>query len=470
MLFTSYAFLFLFLPVFFLLYLALPAKGRVYLIVIGSYIFYGFWRLDFCLLLLGVSLVGYLGGLGLAAATEGRTRRAALLCSLTLLLAALSWFKYAGFLGESWNGLADLCRLPADLRIDVPEIILPVGISFFTFQSISYVVDVHRGMQPTRSWVEYFAYIALFPQLVAGPIVRYGDISTELKSPVVSFRAVEQGIVIFMIGFCKKVWLANNLGPMADWAFSLQEPPLSIAWLGLLSYTLQIYFDFCGYSDMAIGLGLMLGFHFPENFRAPYRSTSIAEFWQRWHVTMSSFFRDYLYIPLGGNRKGHLRTMANLLVTMFLAGLWHGAGWTFILWGLWHGALLAVNRAWTAAPRPFLNGANPLDRLACGALTLFVVMLGWAPFRAADLQETMAMLRGLFGGFGSDSLALLDGRANVLFWIALLLGGALVWVERRPGNRIFQTGWGKLGLLLLFVGAVHELGDQAYNPFLYFQF
>ena len=312
--------------------------------------------------------------------------------------------------------------------------------------------------------------MALFPQLVAGPIVRYSDVEKELPSPKTSWKAAELGASLFMAGFCKKVWIANNIAPGADWAFSLSDPTLALAWFGIVAYTLQIYFDFSGYSDMAIGLGLIIGFHFPANFRTPYLASNIADFWQRWHVTMSSFFRDYLYIPLGGNRLGLFRTMLNLILTMALAGLWHGAGWTFVIWGGFHGCMLALHRLWTRSalaikirPLGFFAGFSSL-------LTLLAVMAGWVLFRAESLTSAAAMYRGALGLNGIGPGLLLEGRYDLTFWLIFALGIAYVFLldgRRATSLESPVVRWVWYGL---FVGALHELGCQTSNPFLYFQF
>jgi alginate O-acetyltransferase complex protein AlgI len=467
MLFTSYSFLFLFLPLFFLSYLATPARWRVYLLLIGSYLFYGFWRFDYCLLLFGVTALGFAGGLWIRSCPD--RRRIALVVTLSLLLSLLGWYKYAGFFGSSWNGLATWLGAPG-LTIPVPEVLLPIGISFFTFQTLSYVVDVYRGRESCRSFVDFAAYVALFPQLVAGPIVRYSDVSGEIHAPRVSFGNLEEGVARFMLGFCKKVWIANNVAPVADWAFSQSDPTLTVAWLGVICYTLQIYFDFSGYSDMAIGLGLMLGFQFPENFRAPYRAASITEFWQRWHITMSSFFRDYLYIPLGGNRGNRWGTLTNLLLTMLLAGLWHGAGWTFVAWGCLHGVLLVIHRLWqNSRVPPELRGGRGY-RMGAILLTLVSVMAGWVLFRSASMADALEIYRGMAGFNGIAAVGIFFARLDAVFWIVFAVGVLAVVSEGRTVRWLPSLPVRRFLLLAGFVAAVHELGSQGYNPFLYFQF
>lgn len=412
-------------------------------------------------------MLGFAGGYWIHAA-PGR-KRTTLVVSLTLLLSLLGWFKYAGFFGSSWNGLFTWLGAPG-LTIPVPEVLLPIGISFFTFQTLSYVVDVYRGREPCRSFVDFAAYVALFPQLVAGPIVRYGDVSGEIHAPRVSMGDLQEGVARFMLGFCKKVWIANNVAPVADWAFSQGDPTLSVAWLGLFCYTIQIYFDFSGYSDMAIGLGLMLGFRFPENFRAPYRASSITEFWQRWHITMSSFFRDYLCIPLGGNRGTQWNTSVNLVLTMLLAGLWHGAGWTFVAWGCLHGGLLVVHRLWQKSTFRSERPGSAVYRFGSILLTLISVMAGWVLFRSASIADAWEMYRGLVGFNGITAAGVFVARFDAVFWIVFAVAVLAVVGEGRTMRWLPAVPVRRLLLLVGFVGAVLELGGQEYNPFLYFQF
>lgn len=467
MLFTSYTFLFLFLPILFFVYLFTPAHRRSLLLLVASYLFYGLWRIDYTLLLLAVTLVGFVGGKWISTGGMSPSRIRVVL-PVVLLLGGLGWFKYAGFLSGNWNFVSE-SFFGSVLQIKLPEILLPVGISFFTFQTLSYVIDVRRGLPPAESFISFASYVALFPQLVAGPIVRYSDVSPDIAAPQVRRDALDLGVVLFMLGFCKKVWIANNVAPAADWAFGLQEPVAAAAWIGAWAYTLQIYFDFSGYSEMAIGLGLMFGFRFPENFRFPYLASNITEFWQRWHISMSGFFRDYLYIPLGGNRNGQLRTLCNLGITMLLAGLWHGAGWTFVLWGAFHGALLAGHRVWQRR-RGRMSTDRIMLRIPATMMTLLCVVLGWVLFRAESAMAAKTYFAGMSGLYGFIDLPMFAGRFDAVFYAVMFFGTAFIFVEPWLGERLRRNRIFRAMLFIFFVGAIHELGSQDYNPFLYFQF
>ncbi|MBN1836537.1 MAG: MBOAT family protein, partial [Spirochaetales bacterium] len=419
MVFSSSVFVFLFLPLFLIVYYLLPFRARSAWILAGSWLFYAWWRVDFLALIVGVSLWTYLLGRRIAALPAG-PGRLALALGVAGNLAVLGYFKYFNFGIESLNAL--LGSLGA-ARITAWEVVLPVGISFYVFQATSYLVDLHRGDAPeARSYLDLAAYISLFPQLIAGPIIRYKDIAGQLLHREHSFASFSEGSWRFMVGFCKKVLVADTVAVLADAAFALAAPTAADAWLGTAAYAVQIYFDFSGYSDMAIGLGLMMGFRFMENFRAPYLASSITEFWGRWHISLSTWLRDYLYIPLGGNRRGRRRTLVNLMTVMLLGGLWHGAAWTYVLWGAWHGLLLAAERlrslfAGPAAVRKggsgvpassgFSRAPSGLSRLAGVARTMVLVLAGWVLFRSPDLQAAGSMYAGMIGlrGLGlSDTL------------------------------------------------------------------
>jgi alginate O-acetyltransferase complex protein AlgI len=468
MLFTSTVFLFLFLPTFLIAYALLPARRRTGAILVGSYLFYAWWRPDFAAVF-ALSTAMAIGAGRAAARHRGRPGgRAALGLGVAAQLATLAYFKYAGF------GLASLNALLASLDVrplPLLEIVLPVGISFYVFQAISYVVDVARGDAPADARaVDVAAYIALFPQLIAGPIVRFKTIAADLAAPRVRADAFAEGAERFMIGFVKKVLIADALAPTVDAAFALDAPTAAEAWLGVLAYAIQLLFDFSGYSDMAIGLGRMLGFSFPENFLAPYRARSVTEFWRRWHVSLSSWLRDYLYVPLGGNRRGRRRTYVNLLTVMLLAGLWHGAAWTFVLWGAWHAAWLVGERlAGVRADRPAWPA--PFGQLG----TFVVVLLGWVLFRAADVGAAATLFEGLAGrhgwALGPDLLWLLEPRT----WLAGAIGLAVAFAPSARPDRPGRPGIpfslaARAAVAPLFVlGVLRALGDSA-SPFLYFQF
>ncbi|MEM6701685.1 MAG: MBOAT family O-acyltransferase [Acidobacteriota bacterium] len=475
MLFTSYTFLFVFLPVVLTVTLALPAKQRNAFLAVASYVFYAQWNPWFLLLLVASTLLDYRCGALIAHSASARVRRLALAASLSGNLGLLGVFKYAGFVVSNLNTVlaaAGASSLP------VPQLTLPVGISFFTFQSMSYSFDLYRGAaRPARSLLDFATYVALFPQLVAGPILRYRTLAEQLAVRTVDAERVMRGLSIFSIGLAKKVLLANNLAPVADGAFaesSMAGAALTpgLAWIGTLAYALQIYFDFSGYSDMAIGLGLCLGFVFPQNFDAPYRSRSITDFWRRWHISLSQWLRDYLYIPLGGNRGSRFATYRNLALTMLLGGLWHGAAWTFVVWGALHGLLLALERA---RGRRSLYAVLPteLQRLCTGLL----VLVTWVFFRAESLSGATFHLAAMFGVGGPTAngsllrTELLDPFRSGLLIVALVLA-TTPWrtCDLLDPQRSDERAWKRLVALLLFGLSVLELSSQGYNPFLYFQF
>ena len=408
----------------------------------------------------------------------GPARRAVLAAVLAANLALLGWFKYAGFLATSLN------LLPG-VAIPVPEIALPLGISFYTFQAMSYVVDVYRGtVAPARTPLDFGCYLTMFPQLVAGPIVRYADIAAQVRSRSIDADRVGSGMRRFLAGLAKKAILANTFAEFADAAWAMADRgltlPCPLAWLALVAYALQIYFDFSGYSDMAIGIGRMLGFDFPENFLHPYAATSVRDFWRRWHVSLSTWFRDYLYIPLGGNRRGMVRTCLNGLVVFALCGLWHGAGVMFLLWGLWHGLFLTLERllgsasggSGTAAPRPL----HVL--LASRAYATAVFLFGWLLFRSETFGALRAMLRSLAGAApDAEARALyIDASPGLLALVAVglvlsqsgLLPRLRPTATPNPAPRALTAQWAVLtvlGILSLLLVA-----GGSYNSFIYFRF
>lgn len=469
MVFVSHIFIYLFLPIFLVVYYLTPARGRSLVILGFSYLFYGWWRPDFLVLLWVSTLLDY--GMGRAIVADqqrGDSGLRWLLVSLTGNLGLLFYFKYVNWGIETFN---TLLGWSGQTPLSWTAIILPVGISFYTFQTMSYTIDLYRKEVPlAKNLVEFAAYVVLFPQLVAGPIVRYATVAHELSFRVHSWQKFSIGALRLMIGFCKKVFVADSVAPLVDAAFALPAPTAVDAWLGALAYTLQLYYDFSAYSDMAIGMGLMIGFDFLENFNHPYISRSVTEFWRRWHISLSTWLRDYLYIPLGGNRKGPLRTYVNLLVTMLLGGIWHGAAWNFVLWGLWHGGLLAVERRWKER-----GGSGEPGLLLTGVL----VVLGWVMFRAKDVPSAWRMYKGMLGGNGLGLSA--DMAWQVSGW-ALSMGGVgaiLVFVAPWWRARIeaetnsvqrSRLAASYLVFVLLFVLGLLRLSAQSYVPFLYFQF
>lgn len=473
MVFSSNVFLFLFLPVFLIAYYLLPFRWRSAWILAGSYALYSWWRVDFLWLLIAITGIAYGFGLVLDRQPDGARRRWTLTAAIVLNLGALGYFKYANFGVESLNAaLAGLGFQPFAWA----PILLPIGLSFFIFHAISYIVDVYRREEPpTRNLLDFAAFVALFPHLIAGPVLKYNLLADQFRHRTHTAEKFSYGATRFMTGFVKKVLIADTIAPLVSACFNQPNPTMADAWLGAVAYTLQLYFDFSGYSDMAIGLAAMMGFKFPENFNHPYISRSITEFWRRWHMSLSSWLREYLYISLGGNRRGHTRTYLNLFLTMLLGGLWHGANWTFVLWGAWHGGILAVERR--------LNEAQlwrPCPAWLTIPGTTLLVILGWVMFRADNVADAGRMYAGMLGLNGlalSDTLAW-QVRGSVL--VTMLLAAVLVYLVPVWGHRVGEVGGrllrprlataATLSLLPLFVLAVLKLSAQSYTPFLYFQF
>ncbi|MEK0448262.1 MAG: Peptidoglycan O-acetyltransferase [Verrucomicrobiota bacterium] len=469
MVFTSYIFIFYFLPLVLAGYYAMPARSgwRNAWLLLASLIFYGWAEPKFLLLMLAVTAVTYFAGAAIARAPAESTRRQTLLTgAVVACLGALGFFKYFDFALSNLGALSHLLGGP---QWSVWGIVLPVGVSFYTFQALSYCVDVYRGdARPARSLTDYACYVALFPQLVAGPIVRYSQVAEQLVERRENTAQFASGVALFMLGFAKKVLLANPLGTVADSAFGAQSLDAAGAWLGVTAYALQIYFDFCGYSDMAVGLGRMFGFEFMKNFDAPYRAESITDFWRRWHISLSTFLRDYLYIPLGGNRGTAARTYANLGIVMLLGGLWHGANWTFIAWGAWHGALLIAER-WAGRKSAYQRLPKPAR-----IVTTFILVLGsWVWFRAATLSDALAYFRAMLGGGESSEVtALLAGQLFAPGKLAVMAFAVGFLFARQQAHEWSATlTWRKVAIAFpLFLLSLLALFSQASNPFLYFQF
>jgi alginate O-acetyltransferase complex protein AlgI len=474
MVFSSVTFLFFFLPAFLLCYALLPFRNITLLVF--STLFYTWGEGIFILVLLFSIAVNYLAGRGIAA-HEGKSRGYALATGIAANLLLLAYFKYFGFI------LFDLLGLT---RID-PTVVphLPLGISFYTFQAISYLIDVYRrDARPAKSVWDLALYIMMFPQLIAGPIVRYAKVARQIRRRTIHFNYSIHGLMFFAIGLAQKILIANNVAGVADGIFALPQDSLSalIAWTGAIAYTLQIYFDFAGYSNMAIGLGLMMGFKFPENFNYPYISQSITEFWRRWHMSLSSWFRDYLYIPLGGNRHGALATYRNLLVVFLLCGLWHGASWTFVVWGLYHGVLLVIERLGLA--RVLESAPRALRHL----YLLLLVVIGWVIFRAETFDQAAQFL-------GHMSLWLPSSTQAPGFWEQVthqqLVFGLLGVIAATPvvrqmlnklvtdrdlsvgrrmrSSRLRRIADVSFALLLIGICGIY-VASGTYNPFIYFRF
>ena len=473
MVFSSHIFVFYFLLLALAAYYAVPRAGRHLVLTLASYLFYAWWNPWFVFLMFGSTLIDYQCGRLITASGAGeRQRRLGVVVSVLSNLSILAFFKYTAFAVGSVSGLAQSLGMG---EIALPpffyNIVLPVGISFYTFQSMSYSIDLHRGhARPADSFLDFACYVSMFPQLVAGPIVRYGSVAEQLRSRAHTIEGFTRGVTRFNYGFAKKILLANPMGAIADTCFQAGEGTLTapVAWLGVTAYAFQIYFDFSAYSDMAIGLGRMLGFRFPENFDAPYKSKSITEFWRRWHISLSSFLRDYLYIPLGGNRRGMRRTYVNLLLVMLIGGLWHGAQWTFVVWGLIHGGMLAFER---------LMGKDSFYARLPAAfrvlLTFGIVLITWVFFRAENLQVALRYLGAMVGGGGdSPAAGLLAAQvlrpANLCYFAVCVFAA---WASPTTATILRRMTLPKalVGLSLLAL-SLAAMFTQGFNPFLYFQF
>ena len=461
MVFSSNIFLFAYLPLFLLCYYLVPFRARSALILAFSYAFYAWWRPEFLGLLVGVTAGSYGFALAIGAAEDERRRYRLLAAGVALNLLALGYFKYANFGIDSLNVLLAGMGINA---VEFTHVILPIGLSFYIFHAISYLVDIYRrDAQPSRNFLDFAAFIALFPHLVAGPVLRYHLLAEQFRSRVHSFERFGRGCMLFMIGFSKKVLIADSVAPLADAAFAAPSPTFADAWTGALAYTIQLFFDFSGYTDMAIGLALMIGFVFPQNFNDPYLSHSITEFWKRWHMSLSNWLREYLYFGLGGNRKGVTRTYINLMLTMVLGGLWHGANWTFVLWGAWHGLWLVLERYWTNRfGKPLFTG------WLAAAKTLLLVIIGWVLFRAIDISSAGRMFHGMLGLNGIGFSAPVEWQVTPDRLAVLAVGIALVYALPWLKQQNFKPM--RFAPIPLFLWAVATLSSQSFTPFLYFQF
>ena len=485
MVFSSQIFLFYFLPLVLLLYYALPFRARTALIAVASYLFYGWANPIWAVIMFFGSSVDYVCGLLLLKLSglpmngdlppvigpevkRTRAMKAVLAVSIVMNLGLLAVFKYTGFVAENVNAMASALGFGGQL-VPVLHLVLPVGISFYTFKAMSYAIDVYRGdARPMRRFTDYMCFEAFFPDLVAGPIIRYAALEEQMRVRQHTLDKFARGVAFFALGMGKKILLANPMGHIADTAFAAGPQHVVDAWFGLVGYAFQIYFDFSGYSDMAVGLALMLGFVLIQNFDSPYKSHSITEFWRRWHISLSTWLRDYLYIPLGGNRKGQRRTYVNLMTVMLLGGLWHGASWNFVIWGGIHGGMLALERK--------LGKAHPLRRLppALGVATTFlVVCISWVFFRAKTLHQALLFMTSLFG------LAHVTPAADVVsgalytpyhsFMFALC--AFAVWGMPNTWQLTQRLSLPRAGYALATLAlATLVMWTQTTNPFLYFQF
>ncbi len=463
MVFSSILFLFYFLPAFLALYFLAPKRHRNFVLFIGSLIFYAWGEPVYVLIMLFSVLFNFIAGRKIGSLLEGKRKKRALIVSVVVNLGILVFFKYTNFFLEIIN-------IVLPWKIPLLSLALPIGVSFYTFQTISYVIDVYRGkVNAQNNFVNFGAYVAMFPQLIAGPIVRYSDIEKQLESRRETIEGFSSGIVCFAVGLAKKVLLANNIGLLWDSVHATALSDLSVlsAWLGIVAFAFQIYFDFSGYSDMAVGLGRMVGFEFEKNFDYPYTSKSITEFWRRWHISLSTWFKEYVYIPLGGNRLGSARTHINILIVWALTGFWHGASFNFLAWGLYYALLLMLEKDFLMKKRNKLPGA-------VGTIyTLFFVLIGWVLFASNNLIEAVGYIKAMFGFGGAGFFAptfVYDLLSNKVLLFAAVIASmphaaklGRQYLNRSPAYATIPVA------VLLFLSTVY-LVASGYNPFLYFRF
>ena len=468
MLFSSIVFLFTFLPAVMLLYYLLPVRFRNVILLLASLVFYAWGEPVYLFLMLLSILFNYFSGLDIARNLQDkRAAKRSLVFNLIINLAVLGFFKYEGFVLDTLNGI-----LP--VHISYHALPLPIGISFYTFQILSYIIDVYRGNVKVQTNLPNFAlYVTMFPQLIAGPIVQYADVDEQLASREISRTKFGEGSMYFIRGLAKKVLLANTSGMIFTEVSGLAKGNIAVmtAWLGAFAYMFQIYFDFSGYSDMAIGLGKMFGFEFNMNFNYPYVSKSITEFWRRWHISLSSWFRDYVYIPLGGNRVSKIKHIRNLLIVWFLTGLWHGAAWNFVAWGLYYGVILIIEKYLLS---PVLDRLPDVVR---HIYSIVLVVIGWVLFFSSSFGQAADYIRVMFGagahGFADrESMYLLT--SNLILWLILIFGSTPL-VHFRYEHMLRTKKWNttiinSVVYVALFIVCIAYLVTETYNPFLYFRF
>ncbi|MCF6176340.1 MAG: hypothetical protein L3J71_11300 [Victivallaceae bacterium] len=486
MIFSSHLFIFYFLPLALLFYYLLPRRGKHLSLTVTSYIFYGWANPLFMCLMLYSTVIDYICGLIVAdqqvsswkqpikvlkkGGQRSRKQKIALFVSIATNLSLLGFFKYFNFAIDNYNAVTVALGLESMQLDTLFRIILPLGISFYTFQSMSYTIDIYKGnAKAIRNFIDFACYVSMFPQLVAGPIIRFQEVANQLESRIHSFEKFARGLTFLFLGMGKKILLANPCGKIADLAFNAGGGlDVLDSWYGATAYAFQIYFDFSGYSDMAIGLGLMLGFVFPKNFDSPYISKSITEFWRRWHLSLSFWLRDYLYISLGGSRKGNARTYINLAAVMLLGGLWHGSSWNFLIWGAIHGGLLAFER---------MMGKDSIYRKLPGALqvliTFILVLFSWVFFRADTLTDAWLYCQNMLGiGATNSGAMLINGIIfNPYHLISFCLAGIIIWAMPQTWDFTRKITWPRLiYICAVFVISLVALTTQSFNPFIYFIF
>ncbi len=480
MVFSTSIFIYLFLPVTLIIYYLMPKKGKNLIILLSGLLFYSWGEPIYVIVMLISTMIDYFAGL-IMNHFEGRKvpRRICLIVSIVMNLGLLGIFKYSGFIAENINAIAgtqiiDINNMNFFGIEYLPMNMLPIGISFFTFQSMSYTIDLYLGnVKVQKNPISFAAFVTLFPQIVAGPIVRYDDVAKELDDRSITIDLIYDGIIKFIIGLSKKVLIANSIGAL--WtsikATDIANVSVVSSWLGILAFTFQIYFDFSGYSDMAIGLGKMMGFNFPKNFDYPYLSKNISEFWRRWHITLGAWFKSYVYFPLGGSRKGMPRTVFNLAVVWFLTGVWHGASWNFILWGTLYGVVIILEKL-------FLGKLlDKIPDIFGHIYTMLLVILGWVLFDTADLPTAGAYIAKMFGFGGGafiDSTALYQIATYGITFIICIIGCTnlpKLAVEALKKKSAVLVNYGGIAVITgMFIICAAYLVDQTYNPFLYFNF
>lgn len=471
MVFSSTLFLFRFLPIIMILYFLAPGRMKNILLLLGSLIFYAWGEPVYVLLMLFSTISDYLHGMIIGRARSKGIKKVFLVSSIVVNLGVLCFFKYADFLVGTINQLAGT-------NIPLLNLPLPIGISFYTFQTMSYSIDVYKGqVKVQKNLLDFAVFVTMFPQLIAGPIVKYADVEKEMHERKPDILQIHYGMRRFVFGLAKKVLLANNMGLIWTEISSRDLGTLTgmSAWLGILAYTFQIYFDFSGYSDMAIGLGACFGFHFPENFNYPYISRSVTEFWRRWHMTLSSWFREYVYIPLGGNRKGLKRQLINISIVWTLTGIWHGAGWNFLLWGMWFALWLILEKVFLKKVLEALPG------IVGNLYTMFLVIIGWVFFAIESGSHALDYLKIMLGMGEAgwiQRVSLFDGIENLVIFLIALIGSTPIfaWLGKRLESS--TNGYGialyrildKVILGVLLIASIAYIVDATYNPFLYFRF
>ena len=466
MVFSSTVFLLLFLPLVAIVYYACPRKFRNFILLLASLVFYGWGEPKYILIMLFSTVFDYCNGLGIGkcrAKGSEKGAKAVMILYCVGNLAILGFFKYTDFAIDNINSLTGA-------GLSALGLALPIGISFYTFQTMSYTIDVYRGLvPPQRNIITFGTYVTLFPQLIAGPIVQYKTVAEGLDSRRENWQEASRGMQRFVIGLGKKVLIANQVGALWESIAAMSAPSAATAWLGAFAYTFQIYFDFSGYSDMAIGLGHLFGFTFLENFEHPYESRSVTEFWRRWHISLSTWFREYVSIPLGGNRCGKARQLLNIAIVWFLTGLWHGASWNFVLWGVYYAILLLLEKTF------LLGWLDRLPKFIGHLYTIFCFTMGWVLFAITDFNRLGQFVGHLFSGaFWSTTTGYLL-RSNAVLLILALIGSTTLpvrlwrWAEERisyPAAQIART----VGVTAILLLSVAFLVGDSYNPFLYFRF